>query len=143
MSLFDRLKKSSDPVATATIANIATNEGESVAKVAKIAVATPPNEKPEIPSSELEKESLPKKLAWNSPLFGRLEAGPVLEMDETTFSLIHPLTGERVTLSREWLTSLDERAAIMEYDGGISRGEADKQAKIEFFGLFRKGGGKP
>ena len=140
MSLFDRLKKSSDPVATATIANIATNEGESVAKVAKIAVATPPNEKPEIPSSELEKESLPKKLAWNSPLFGRLEAGPVLEQGPDTFTLRHPLTQEIVELPNEWLVSLDERSAILEYDAGLPREEADRVARIEFFGLFRKGG---
>ena len=43
-------------------------------------------------------------------------------------------------LSRDWLVSLDERSAIIEYDGNASREEADRQAKIEFFGLFWKGG---
>lgn len=99
-------------------------------------------EETQIHPTEQKRDSLPAKVAWTSPLFGRIEGGPVLEMDETTFSLIHPLTGERVTLSKEWLVSMDERAAIMEHDGGISREEADKQARIEFFGLFRKGGGR-
>lgn len=85
-------------------------------------------------------EPLPEKVAWTSPLFGRLEAGPILEMGETTFSLIHPLTGERVTLSREWLASLDERSSIMEHGGGLPREEADREARVEFFRLFRKGG---
>lgn len=83
---------------------------------------------------------LPERVTWKSPLFGHLEGGPVLEMTETHFSLIHPLTGERVTLPREWLVSLDERSAIMEHDAGLSREEADREAKIEFFQLFRKGG---
>lgn len=75
---------------------------------------------------------------WDSPLFGCLE-GPVLEMGETTFTLVHPLTGERVTLPNDWLVSMEERSAILEYDGGLPREEADKQARTEFFGLFRKG----
>ncbi|MHB1286477.1 MAG: hypothetical protein ACYCYP_07945 [Leptospirales bacterium] len=86
------------------------------------------------------RKPLPERVSWESPLFGKLTAGPVLEMGETTFSLIHPLTGEKVVLSREWLVSMDERSAIMEHDGGLPREEADKQAKIEFFKLFRKGG---
>ncbi len=77
-------------------------------------------------------------VAWTSPLFGRLEA-PVLEMREATFVLHHPLTGEVVELSKDWLASLDERSAIIEHDGGLPREEADDQAKREFFGLFRKG----
>ena len=56
--------------------------------------------------------------------------------------MIHPLTGETVTLPNEWLVSPDERAAIIEFDGGHPREEADDQAKREFFGLFRKGGTK-
>ena len=76
---------------------------------------------------------------WESPLFGRLEA-PVLEMKEHTFILRHPLTDEVVELSRDWLVSLDERSAIIEHLGNVPRGEADNQARIEFFGLFRKGG---
>ncbi len=59
MALFDRLRKSPDPLATATIANFATDEGEPVAIVAKLAVATPPNAKPEIPP---EPESLRGKI---------------------------------------------------------------------------------
>lgn len=55
------------------------------------------------------KNPLPEKVSWESPLFGKMTGGPVLEMDETTFSLVHPLTGEKVVLSREWLTSMDER----------------------------------
>lgn len=78
-------------------------------------------------------------VAWNSPVFGLLEA-PVLSRDFETFTLIHPLTGEAVTLPNEWLVSMDERSAIIEYDGGIPRKEADNQAKWEFFRLFRKGG---
>ncbi len=91
-------------------------------------------------SIEPKKEPLPEKLAWTSPLFGRLEAGPVLEMTETHFSLVHPLTGEKVILPNEWLDSLDERSSILEFDAGLPREEADRQARIEFFGLFREGG---
>ena len=76
---------------------------------------------------------------WQSPVFGRLEA-PLMELRETTFILSHPLTGEVVELSKEWLVSLDERSAILEFDAGLSREEADSQARQEFFGLFRKGG---
>lgn len=94
--------------------------------------------KPEILSAL--RKSLPERVSWESPLFGRLSAGPVLEMTETHFSLIHPLTGEKVVLSREWLVSLDERSAIFEFDAGMSREKADQEARKEFFGLFRKGG---
>lgn len=65
-----------------------------------------------------------------------------MEMKEHTFVLRHPLTDEIVELSREWLVSLDERSAILEYDGGLPREEADKQAREEYFRLFRKGGAK-
>ena len=75
---------------------------------------------------------------WNSPIFGKLSA-PVLEMKEKTFVLRHPLTDEIVELSREWLASLEERAAIIEFDDSKPREEADAQARREFFGLFRKG----
>lgn len=78
---------------------------------------------------------------WDSPVFGRLEA-PILSRDCNTFTLIHPLTRETVTLSNEWLVSMDERSAILEFDGGLPREEADDQAKREFFGLFRNGGAK-
>ncbi len=74
---------------------------------------------------------------FNSPVFGELE-GIVLERGEDTFSLTHPLTGEVVTLRNEWLVSMEERSAIIEYDGGLTRGEADEQAKREFFRLFWK-----
>lgn len=80
-------------------------------------------------------------VAWDSPLFGRLEA-PVLSRDFDSFTLIHPLTGETVTLPNEWLVSMDERSAILEYDGGLPREEADKQAREEYFRMFRKGGAK-
>jgi hypothetical protein len=83
--------------------------------------------------------SSPSETTWESPLFGRLEA-PVLEMREKTFALRHPLTDEIVELSRDWLVSLDERSAIVEFDGNKPREEADAQARREFFGLFRKGG---
>lgn len=143
MALFERLKKHSGHLATATIANIATGRPKNdapVAKIAKFAVATPPSEKTEIPpKEEVHPEPLPAQVDWESPLFGKLSGGPVLEMTETTFSLIHPLTGEKVTLSREWLISMEERSAIIEHDGGLAREGADKQARIEFFGLFKKG----
>lgn len=74
---------------------------------------------------------------WDSPLFGRLEA-PLIDQGPTHFRLIHPLTKEVVTLSNEWLVSMDERSAILEYDGGLPREEADDQARTEFFGLFRR-----
>ncbi|MDA8112211.1 MAG: hypothetical protein M0T83_07145 [Nitrospiraceae bacterium] len=76
---------------------------------------------------------------WDSPVFGRLE-GVIFERGENSFTLRHPLTGEEVTLPNEWIVSLDERAAILEHDGGLPREEADDQAKREFFGLFRRGG---
>lgn len=76
---------------------------------------------------------------FDSPLFGRLE-GIILEQGPDTFTLRHPLTQEIVKLPNEWLVSLDERAAILEFDGGLPREEADKEARIEFFQLFRKGG---
>jgi len=88
-------------------------------------------------------QALPERVDWESPAFGRLSGGPVLEMSETTFTLIHPLTGEKVTLSKEWLMTLDERAAILEYDAGLSREEADRKARGMLFNQFRKGGGKP
>ena len=78
-------------------------------------------------------------VTWNSPLFGVLEA-PAMERGPETFTLRHHLTGEIVELPNEWLISLEERAAILEFDGNASREEADRQAKIEFFGLFRRGG---
>ena len=67
MALFDRLKKSSDPIATATIANFATDEGEPVAIVAKLAVATPPNAKPEIPPQSSTLRSLIEELLSGGP----------------------------------------------------------------------------
>lgn len=76
---------------------------------------------------------------FNSPIFGELE-GIVLETGEKTFRLKHPLTNEIVELPNEWIVSLEERAAILEFDGHASREEADGQARKEFFGLFRKGG---
>lgn len=75
---------------------------------------------------------------FNSPLFGELE-GIILEMEEKTFRLIHPLTGEVVSLSNEWLISMEERSAILEYEANFPRKEADAWARREFFGLFRKG----
>ena len=80
-----------------------------------------------------------EKASWESPVFGRLEA-PLLEMKEKTFVLRHPITDEIVELSRDWLASLEERAAIIEFDDNKPREEADAQARREFFGLFRKGG---
>ena len=78
---------------------------------------------------------------FDSPLFGELE-GVVLERGEDTFTLRHPLTGEIVTLSNEWLISMEERSAILEYQAHLPREEADKEARRQFFGLFRKGGTK-
>ena len=34
-------------------------------------------------------------------------------------------------LSMEWRIEFEERAAILEYDGGLSRAEAEKQALLE------------
>jgi len=34
-------------------------------------------------------------------------------------------------LPQEWIEDYDERAAILEYDGGLSRDEAEKQAFVE------------
>ncbi len=85
-------------------------------------------------------EKLPERVSWNSPIFGELSGGPVLEMGETTFTLKHPLTGEIVNLSKKWLVSMDERSSILEFDGGLPRESADRAARIEFFGLFREGG---
>ncbi len=86
-------------------------------------------------------QSDPQIVRWKSPLFGELEA-PILSRGTHFFSLEHPLTGEVVRIPNEWLVSLDERSAILEYDGGLPREEADRRARIEFFGLFREGGGK-
>ena len=36
----------------------------------------------------------------------------------------------------------EERAAIMEYDGGLSRNEAEQKAKKETISLYEKEGGK-
>ena len=143
MSVFDLLKNHSDDSATAIPAISAIDgrkTGGTVATIATIAVATPRNEKSEIPSIEPKKGSLPSHVEWDSPLFGRLEGGPVLEMSETHFSLIHPLTGEIVELSNEWLVSMEERSAIMEFDGGIPREEADRKAQGMMFDQFRQGG---
>ena len=83
---------------------------------------------------------LPERVDWESPVFGKLSGGPVLEMSETTFTLIHPLTGERVTLSKEWLITMDERSAILEYEAGLPREEADRKARGMLFNQFREGG---
>ena len=79
-------------------------------------------------------------IAWTSPLFGRLESEAVLEQGPDTFILRHPLTQEIVELPNEWFISMGERSAILEFDAGLPREEADKEARIEFFKLFRKGG---
>ena len=79
-----------------------------------------------------------KIIRFNSPIFGELE-GIILEMGEKTFRLIHPLTGEVVSLSNECLVSMEERAAILEYQAHLPRKEADDRARKEFFGLFRRG----
>jgi len=76
---------------------------------------------------------------FNSPLFGELE-GIILEQGPDSFTLRHPLTQEIVKLPNEWRISLDERSAILEFDAGLPREEADREARKEFFGLFRKGG---
>ncbi|WP_053764920.1 hypothetical protein [Leptospirillum ferriphilum] len=75
---------------------------------------------------------------WGSPVFGKLSA-PLLELREKTFVLRHPITNEVVELSRDWLVSLYERSAILEYDGSLPREEADRQARRDIFNLFRKG----
>ena len=83
-------------------------------------------------------QALPERVIWESPVFGRLSGGPVLEMTETTFTLVHPLTGEKVTLSREWLVTREERSAIMKNDAGLPREEADRKAWGMFLNQFRK-----
>ncbi len=80
-----------------------------------------------------------ESVRWQSPLFGELEA-PALEIGEDAFTMRHPLTGEVVTLPNEWLISLEERSSILEYQAHLSREEADRESRREFFGLFRKGG---
>lgn len=106
-------------------------------------ISEPKNEEPESPrdmiTGMLSSGPLPERVAWESPLFGRMES-PVLEMTETHFSLIHPLTGEIVELPNEWLVSMEERSAIMEFDGGIPREEADRKAQGMMFDQFRQGG---
>jgi len=84
-------------------------------------------------------QAFPQSVEWESPLFGKLSGGPVLSMTETTFTLVHPLTGEKVTLSKEWLVTMDERSAIMEFDAGLPHEEADKRARGMMFNQFRKG----
>jgi len=76
--------------------------------------------------------ALPESVDWESPLFGKLSGGPVLEMTETTFTLVHPLTGEIVTLSKEWLVTMEE------HDGGLPREEADRKARGMLFNQVRK-----
>ncbi len=75
---------------------------------------------------------------WDSPVFGPLEA-PLLEKGPTHFRLIHPLTGETVVLPNDWLISLEERGAIVEFDGGLPLEEANRQARRDIFNLFKKG----
>ncbi len=106
-----------------------------------VRTSSPPGPLPEAPQTGLKTANPGQSdlVSWKSPIFGLLEA-PVLSRDFESFSLIHPLSGEIVTLPNEWLASLDERSAILEHDAGIPRKEADDQAKREFFGLFRKGG---
>jgi hypothetical protein len=40
-------------------------------------------------------------------------------------------------LSMDWRVEFEERAAILEYDGGLSREEADKQALGEILGRLK------
>ena len=42
------------------------------------------------------------------------------------------------TKSDEWLEAFNERAAIMEYDGGLPRTEAERQAKVICLDEFRR-----
>ena len=47
-------------------------------------------------------------------------------------------------LPMEWRIEFEERAAILEYDGGLSRDEADRQALNEIAErIERTGGGRP
>ena len=41
-------------------------------------------------------------------------------------------------LSPEWIEDYEERAAILEYDGGLSRDEADRRAFIEILERLKK-----
>jgi len=42
-------------------------------------------------------------VTWHSPLFGRITGGPVLRVDANRYELIHPLTGEKVSLPLSWI----------------------------------------
>jgi hypothetical protein len=53
-----------------------------------------------------------------------------------------PLDGDIVSpesLAMEWRIEYEERAAILEYDGGLSREDADKQALEEILERLRRG----
>jgi hypothetical protein len=49
-------------------------------------------------------------VTWHSPLFGRITGGPVLRVDENRYELIHPLTGEKVSLPLSWIGPPEKQA---------------------------------
>lgn len=50
-------------------------------------------------------------VTWHSPLFGRITAGPVLRVEENRYELIHPLTGEKVSLPLSWIGPPEKQQA--------------------------------
>jgi hypothetical protein len=53
---------------------------------------------------------------------------------------VRPLPGSPTDLPMDWRIDWEERAAILEYDGGLSRKEADRRAFNEILG--RDGSGR-
>jgi hypothetical protein len=71
-------------------------------------------------------------------------------MSFNAVEFLHGLVNEREALEgqisspydlpMEWRIEYEERAAILEYDGGLSREQADKQALSEILERIAKGG---
>ena len=53
-------------------------------------------------------------------------------------SLDHPVLTGIYELPMDWRIEFEERAAILEYDGGLSRDHADKRALTEILERIKK-----
>ncbi len=53
-------------------------------------------------------------------------------------SLDSPVLVDLNNLSMEWRIEYEERAAILEYDGGLSRDEADRRAFMEILERIKR-----
>lgn len=89
-----------------------------------------------LPQKELSVGKVPgiregDSVTWHSPLFGRITGGPVLRVDENRYELIHPLTGEKVSLPRSADRS-SRKTTGNEFTGGVFSESEDASMRGTF-----------